>query len=298
MTKAELIAAVAAAPEDDGPRLVYADWLLERGDVLGELIRVQCRLAAGDGDPALVARERELLAAHLPAWSAPLAKLGLSGVTFARGFPRTGYIRVEDLARHGAELFARAPSLVALRVGRITPDTIGFLVETPGLAQLQELTLLGARGPHGRLMTAAGASRLAAASLPNLRSLSLTCGTVVEALEALLAGPLSVSELTLLEERWAGAEGATVLGASPAATAIRRLTMVRCNLFDRGAAALAEAPRLTSLEELDVTGNSIGLAGARALAATRLPRLARVRWAYNIVGLEGDALLQERFGSW
>src|SRR5262249_51734963 len=38
--------AILAAPEDDTPRLVYADWLEERGDPRGEFIRIQCELAA------------------------------------------------------------------------------------------------------------------------------------------------------------------------------------------------------------------------------------------------------------
>jgi uncharacterized protein (TIGR02996 family) len=38
-----LLAAVCAAPDDDLPRLVYADWLDEHGDpIWAELIRVQC----------------------------------------------------------------------------------------------------------------------------------------------------------------------------------------------------------------------------------------------------------------
>ena len=37
--------AIRAAPDDDVPRLVYADWLEERGEPLGEFIRVQCALA-------------------------------------------------------------------------------------------------------------------------------------------------------------------------------------------------------------------------------------------------------------
>jgi uncharacterized protein (TIGR02996 family) len=37
--------AILAAPDDDTPRLVYADWLDERGDPRGEFIRLQCELA-------------------------------------------------------------------------------------------------------------------------------------------------------------------------------------------------------------------------------------------------------------
>jgi uncharacterized protein (TIGR02996 family) len=37
---------IRAAPEDDCPRLVYADWLEEHGQSeRSEFIRVQCRLA-------------------------------------------------------------------------------------------------------------------------------------------------------------------------------------------------------------------------------------------------------------
>lgn len=36
--EAELLAAIAASPDDDQTRLVYADWLLARGDRRGELI--------------------------------------------------------------------------------------------------------------------------------------------------------------------------------------------------------------------------------------------------------------------
>ncbi len=38
--EAELVAAIAAAPEEMGPRLVYADWLLDQGDERGELITI------------------------------------------------------------------------------------------------------------------------------------------------------------------------------------------------------------------------------------------------------------------
>jgi uncharacterized protein (TIGR02996 family) len=44
-----LLAAVAASPNDDAPRLVYADWLDERGDQRGEFLRLEVRLAAGCG---------------------------------------------------------------------------------------------------------------------------------------------------------------------------------------------------------------------------------------------------------
>src|SRR3954452_23480399 len=87
---APFLAAVRAHPDDDAPRLVYADWLDERGDAdRAEFIRVQCELAPLDpADPhaaTLKRRERGLLARHERAWVGDLAGVA-SGWTFARGF--------------------------------------------------------------------------------------------------------------------------------------------------------------------------------------------------------------------
>src|SRR5262249_4000204 len=71
--------AILDAMNNDAPRLVYADWLEERGDPHGELIRVQCELARRRiGDPArrdLEQRERRLLSKHYLAWYGPLKSL-------------------------------------------------------------------------------------------------------------------------------------------------------------------------------------------------------------------------------
>src|SRR5262245_15402557 len=71
------LAAIAAAPEADDPRLRYADWLDERGDeARAEFIRVQCALArlkpAVPQYAALRQRERELLDEHWRTWLTPI----------------------------------------------------------------------------------------------------------------------------------------------------------------------------------------------------------------------------------
>jgi uncharacterized protein (TIGR02996 family) len=54
MTHDDLIRAIIEDPDDDGPRLVYADFLDERNDPRGELIRVQCeRATLAEDDPRL-----------------------------------------------------------------------------------------------------------------------------------------------------------------------------------------------------------------------------------------------------
>jgi uncharacterized protein (TIGR02996 family) len=80
------VAAVAANPADDLPRLVFADWLDENGDPeRAEFIRVQCELAKPavwqdtDFRDPLLARMRSLLDAHRKRWMAPVAAaLGFS----------------------------------------------------------------------------------------------------------------------------------------------------------------------------------------------------------------------------
>ena len=42
ITPEEFIQEILANQDDDTPRLIFADWLEERGDPRGEFIRVQC----------------------------------------------------------------------------------------------------------------------------------------------------------------------------------------------------------------------------------------------------------------
>src|SRR5260370_35618753 len=67
-------------PDDDAPRMIYADWLSDHGQSdRAEFIRLQCRLAAPDAldDPdrwALLAREEQLLREHGKGWVGPLRR--------------------------------------------------------------------------------------------------------------------------------------------------------------------------------------------------------------------------------
>src|SRR4051812_916255 len=100
-------AAIRANPDDDTPRLVYADWLQENGDpARAEFIRLQCEIARLPDDrktqrksrPALEHRQRVLLTANRDRWAEPTLQLfrdaklpgmrdrHLHAVQFARGF--------------------------------------------------------------------------------------------------------------------------------------------------------------------------------------------------------------------
>jgi len=82
-----LIEQIAAHPDDDGPRIVLADWLTSRGDPRGELITLQ--LARREAKPSAAAkrREAELLANHRAGMFGPFAQcVKRSGFKFERGF--------------------------------------------------------------------------------------------------------------------------------------------------------------------------------------------------------------------
>src|SRR5262245_46053167 len=81
---------IVANPDDDAPRLVYADWLDEHGDPhRAEFIRAQCERARLDADDPradrLLRRERALLKAHGADWTGLPQGTGVAG-ELRRGF--------------------------------------------------------------------------------------------------------------------------------------------------------------------------------------------------------------------
>src|SRR5262245_30564076 len=100
-TEQTLLGAVLAAPEDEAPRLAYADWLAANGQSeRAEFIRLQIERARRPrGDPAGLypgEREKALLAAHGAQWLAPLPEPIRRVVTFERGFPGRAQCEVVD----------------------------------------------------------------------------------------------------------------------------------------------------------------------------------------------------------
>ena len=145
-TVESLLAEVYASPNDDAPRMVLADVLLERGDPRGELITLQ--LARGrDGEPT--ERERELLKKHGKGWLGALATVlrfgkSYSSTRFERGFVAEAdfIFKVEKKLRLVADapewatvetagwpvhlVLDRAP-LRALRELALSPETLMYL---------------------------------------------------------------------------------------------------------------------------------------------------------------------------
>jgi uncharacterized protein (TIGR02996 family) len=61
-----LVAAIRARPDDDEPRLVYADWLSERGDRRGKIIVLALELARATTRPPFDPRPERLATLRVP----------------------------------------------------------------------------------------------------------------------------------------------------------------------------------------------------------------------------------------
>src|SRR5262249_35011121 len=108
------VEAIAAEPEQDAHRLVYADWLEDHEEPeRAEFIRAQCELArldeaarANGAGPAR--RARQLLKRHERAWLGPLTRF-CRGWEFRRGLLEVVTIEARDFLEHALRLFRSAP---------------------------------------------------------------------------------------------------------------------------------------------------------------------------------------------
>jgi uncharacterized protein (TIGR02996 family) len=228
MTKGDaLLAAVRAAPHDDLPRLVYADFLEEAGDpakvARAEFIRVQCELARVD--------ERHDRWAGLKATETRLWKLfgstfrnelegKLRNEPYRRGFvaPHRRMIVLDHFLNWSEDQLNRAP-LWEFHVNLRPPERIDELTRSPRLRRLgfiglwtmtdQQAVAL-ANTPHAvnlaeihcrhGVMTGAGMRALARSDhLPHLTVLRVDTAWVSETFAVeLLKSPL-VKRLKLLD---------------------------------------------------------------------------------------------------
>jgi len=109
---------IVEAPDDDAPRLQYADYLTSQNDPRGEFIRVQCALAKrarhGEEYWSLRQRELDLLAIHGPDWRAAVrAALGPgapSQIQFQRGFVES-FPNDDCFGDVGPRLLQKVPTL-------------------------------------------------------------------------------------------------------------------------------------------------------------------------------------------
>lgn len=252
--------AIHAAPDDDALRLVYADWLDERGDPRGEFIRIQVARAAGDDHRTLVLREHELRAAHGGDWAGPLREL-VGDWQFHRGLLEEVMVNARTFLEKGETLFRLAP-LQRVRL-RGVEDVLPELACQPILAQVRGLDLVGERLDDLALHVLASSPHVG-----ELRSLNLSLNLVgTSGIRALAESPHlgNLRELILTGNSDVADLGVQALCASKTLPALVVLDVTSCGLTDTAARALAGAPLLPRLRTLNLGGNRIGHGALRTL---------------------------------
>ncbi|AWM39750.1 Leucine Rich repeats (2 copies) [Gemmata obscuriglobus] len=255
---------IRAYPDDDAQRLIFADWLDEEGDPRGRFIRVQLALAhLPEGDrarPALLAEERQLLAAHRDTWEAPLRGL-ISGPVFRRGFVDEVKVEAKQFLQHAHRIFDATPvrRVHLLDVGGNLPA----VMQCPYLSRLSALTVYAQHASEPLARAVARSPHLGA-----LRVLHLGRNRLADdAVEHLAGSPnLPALEELDLSENEIGETGALALAGSPHLGNLRRLELRENRLGPGGAEALAGSDRLTSLRTLGLGENEIGTPRLLSLA--------------------------------
>jgi uncharacterized protein (TIGR02996 family) len=278
-TEAAFLQDICENPDDDVPRLVYADWLGDRGGPddaeRADFIRVQCALAhLEENDPArdgLERRERELLWPRLAAWWNELPEWArqesLVGPerSFRRGFLSVVACTARAFIERGGELLQRFP-VQSVQLMEMN-EQARALASCPHLARITSLALIGP------LDVAAGIWLRVSPHFRRLACLDLSgCGF----------GDVTAGDIASSEQF----------------PSLRELDMEECGVSDAGAEMLAGSARLAGLTVLVLGGNNITDAGARYLASSPcLGRLEYLDLTRNPITAQGGELLRQRFGA-
>lgn len=263
---------IHAQPDDDAPRLVYADWLEETGDaVRAEFIRLQC---AGR-DPE---RQRELLAANGEMWAGPLFRQVYS-YSFRRGLIEELTIDARMLLQSGALLFQHAPIRLLRVIGARRPAVAtrrGRGLDLSGRPMLDELL----RMPE----------------LSKLRALHLTSCVIGDEGASLVANCRHLARLQTLRlgDNALTDQAVEVLVESEYMRSLRTLSLSKNKIGDLGATLLAaRRTSLETLQSLDLSDNLIGEVGAEALASSPgLPAIQRLDLSNQFKGWSSQYALR------
>lgn len=135
--RARFLADVLARPDEDAPRLVFADWLTRQGDPRGEFIVTQIQLEHASGG------ERMRLVDQLyrrAGWLEPIMDV-VPAIETKRGFLHAITTRARVFATRCGPWFAEEP-IEELRVVRPTVADLRILRKARHLRKLRSLTFV------------------------------------------------------------------------------------------------------------------------------------------------------------
>lgn len=291
-----LLRAVRAAPDDDHPRLIFADWFEQNGDAeRAEFVRVQCRLAAlpyvTNEWRRLRDRERHLLGANRARWVAAFPVLRDRGVTasdrweFRRGFVECVTLSARSFLDRGEAVFRLAPvrRLRLVGVARHLPAVLRSSL----LPRVQDLLLTDQR------LTWANVRQLARAPvLGRLCGLFLGGGGIGDEGAVELFSSPHLGNLREVNLAWSPVGDAGLLAIAAAdMPALGCLRLINAPVGPLGLAALVSSSSLPNLSELSVGSRTVGPREAEAIASAPLPRLKSLDFVLGAVGDRGAVAL-------
>jgi|SRR5579883_1675296 len=251
-----LLSAIIANPEEDTPRLIFADWLQENGqDRRAQFIRRQIEAAQAEPfSPAArmaTATANRLLEGYRGEWTKTVRQWVLEW-NLARGFVERVTVNVVTFPRDAARLFAVEPIRSLQLVRPTSEDPPLFLdefLETPQLARVTRLSLFGFRLAPVEIEDVVKCHHLR-----NLTDLCLrACPVPVEWAREFLTGPWlpTLVDLDLSDVTHLGPRLAEVL---PLASnrRFRRLDLSRIAFTSDQMKRVLQCPCLSEVEELRI----------------------------------------------
>lgn len=299
------LAAIVAAPDDDTPRLVFADWLDERAEgddaARAALIRAQCQLEhlapATKPRRALEKQAKTILKEHGGRWTQALRDAKIAGEwAFRRGFLDGITMSATVFAQKAKALFALAPTICTARFP-IASNEVARLAGCEYLGRLASVDISDMCGCghcpiHNDLRALFNSKHT-----QSLTTLNIADNRMDAAGAKRLAASKALAGLTALDlsENPLGAEGILALGKSKHLKQLNTLNLYDTGLGESGVEALAALTNLPALKYLDLSSNRIASVTAiRALVASPLvAQLSSLNlsYNYNLVGVLGAKVL-------
>lgn len=298
-----LLEAIAAEPDDDAPRLVYADFLLEETGERprGELIQVQCQLERMSiADPrrsALTARASELDRTHAREWLVDLWDLKLPHTKF--GF-RRGFVEILSApfaiaSMRASDLLSRAPLLSVLNLtidGQLDRLELSRPRDVSLLTRATVLSLKGLRAGNTRLGQGPLSRFSGLASIPfeRLRALTIAQLRVHDPRElAQLLASESMANLDELRLKLVLGPASIEILDGASCRKLRRLDVGWSAIGDGAITFLATSGLLRHVTDLDLSGTEMTTQGlAELLQGDRLASIERFAIGWN--PLDEDAV--------
>jgi uncharacterized protein (TIGR02996 family) len=272
------LAAVHDAPDDDAPRLIFADWLDEHGEPdRAEFIRIQVEMRRErERNAQLTPRLDELFLRAREIFRKPWAetgrKLGAAAIAaYSRGFPDSLAMPAREFAKQGRGMSMWLGPQTRVKFWNCR-KAMAAVADSPSLQFVSQLEFT-CQSDRDVFEDADVVAFLKSPHLFRMRKLFLN----------------SQSRLT--------AKVGHALASAKSLTALGRIHLGGVGLGDDGIEQIANSPHLATLEIMTIWNTGFGPRGAQALAnSPYLTNLKTLEIHDNSLGEDDFARLLERFG--